>query len=106
MAEVSMNDILLEVSYNPPKSDVKWQKLTECILTGNSKQYLGKAYTEEWVNELNVDKALRSDDKALRQIDHKDLFDGSLCHLRNEHSGGTERKPVVWPFPKLCSPEV
>ena len=38
---------LPEVSYEPPKSEVKRQKLIECVLTGNSKQYLGKAYIEE-----------------------------------------------------------
>ena len=29
------------------QSDTKCQKLLECILTGNSKLHLGKAYTEE-----------------------------------------------------------
>ena len=47
------------VPYYPPKSDVKLQKLIECVLTGNSKQYLGKAYTEEQVNELSAEKALQ-----------------------------------------------
>ena len=59
MANEVINDLLLEVSHNPPKSEVKQQKLIECILTGNSKQYLGKAYTEEQVNKLSdeeVDK--------------------------------------------------
>ena len=28
------------------KSDSKGQKLLECVLTGNSKLYLGKVYTE------------------------------------------------------------
>ena len=48
-----------EVPYCPPKSDVKRQKLIECLLTGNSKQYLGKVYTEEQINKLcaeEVDK--------------------------------------------------
>ena len=48
-AEASINDLLLGVLYNPPKSVVKRQKLVECVLTGNSKQYLGKAYTKEQV---------------------------------------------------------
>ena len=29
------------------QSDTKHQKLLECVLTGNSKLYLGKVYTEE-----------------------------------------------------------
>ena len=39
----------------------KRQKLLECVLTGNSKLYLGKVYTEERVNKLSdeeVDKLL------------------------------------------------
>ena len=34
-----ISDLLLEVSYEPPKSEVKRQKLVECVLTENSKQY-------------------------------------------------------------------
>ena len=41
---------------DPRKSDVKRQKLIECVLTGNSKQYLGKAYTEEQINELSEEE--------------------------------------------------
>ena len=61
MAKASVNDSLPELYYDPPKSDMKRQKLIECVLTGNSKQYLDKAYTKERVNELSaqeVDKLL------------------------------------------------
>ena len=47
--------VLLEVSHDPPKSEVKWQKFIECILTRNSKQYLGKSYAKEQVNKLSED---------------------------------------------------
>ena len=43
----------------PPQTEATKQKLLECFLTGNSKLYLGKVYTEERVNELGdeeVDK--------------------------------------------------
>ena len=56
MAEASINDLLPELSYDPPKSDIKCQKLIKCVPTGNSKQYLGKAYTEEQVNKLSVEE--------------------------------------------------
>ena len=56
MAESSINDLLPEVSYQSPESEVKRQKLIECVLTGNSKQYLGKAYTEEQVNKLSAEE--------------------------------------------------
>ena len=31
----------------------KREKLVACILSGNSKQYLGKEYTEQQINEMN-----------------------------------------------------
>ena len=37
-----------------PQSDTKRQKLIECVLTGNSKLYLGKVYTEEKIKELDA----------------------------------------------------
>ena len=56
MVEASIKELLPEVPYDPPKSDLKRQKLTDCVLTGNSKQYLGKAITEEQVNKLNAEE--------------------------------------------------
>ena len=54
IAESSINDLLPEVSYYTPESDMKQQKLIECVLMGSNKQFLGKAYTEERVYELTV----------------------------------------------------
>ena len=62
MAEASINDLLSMVTYDPPKSDAKKQRLIKCVLTGNSKQYLDKAYKEERIKELSeqeVDKHFR-----------------------------------------------
>ena len=42
--------------YESPQSGTKRQKLFECVLTGNSKLYLGKVYTEEKVKELSNEK--------------------------------------------------
>ena len=56
MAEEIINELLPEVSHNPSKAEVKWHTLIRCVLTGNSKQYLGKAYTKEQVNELSVEE--------------------------------------------------
>ena len=36
--------------------DTKRQKLLECVLTGNSKLYLGKAYTEDQLVKLNEEE--------------------------------------------------
>ena len=38
------------------QSDTKCQKLLKCVLTGNSKLYLGKAYTEEQLAKLNEEE--------------------------------------------------
>ena len=56
MAEASINDLLLEVLYDPPELDIKRQRLIKCIITGNSKQYLGKAYTQEQVKKISADE--------------------------------------------------
>ena len=36
--------------------DTKCQKLLECILTGNSKLYLGKVYTEDQLAKLSEEE--------------------------------------------------
>ena len=38
------------------QSDTKCQKLLECILTRNSKLYLGKAYTEDQLSKLSEEE--------------------------------------------------
>ena len=42
--------------YETPQSDTKHQQLLECILTGNSKLYLGKVYTEEELKKLSKEE--------------------------------------------------
>ena len=54
MTKASLNDLLPDVSYDSLKSDIKQQKLIECIPTGKSKQYLRKAYTEKQINKLSA----------------------------------------------------
>ena len=39
--------------YESPQSDLKRQKLLECTLTGNSKLYLDKVYTEDQLKKLS-----------------------------------------------------
>ena len=41
-------------SYETLQSDTKRQKLFECVITGNSKLYLGKVYTEERIKKLDA----------------------------------------------------
>ena len=46
-------ELISNLGYETPQSDTKCQKLFECVLTGNSKLYLGKVYTEEKIKEVN-----------------------------------------------------
>ena len=46
-------ELIDNLGYGAPQSDTKRQKLFECVLTGNSKLYLGKAYTEKQLTKLN-----------------------------------------------------
>ena len=44
------------LGHETPESDTKRQKLLECILTGNSKLYLGKVYTGEQLAKLSEEE--------------------------------------------------
>ena len=49
-------ELIGNLGYETPQSDTKHQKLLECILTGNSKLYLGKVYTEEQLAKLSKEE--------------------------------------------------
>ena len=49
-------ELIGNLGYGAPQSDTKRQKLLECVLTGNSKLYLGKVYTEEQHTKLNEEE--------------------------------------------------
>ena len=49
-------ELIRNLDYGTPQSDTKRQKLLECVLTGNSKLYLRKVYTEEKIKELNEEE--------------------------------------------------
>ena len=49
-------ELISNLGYGAPQSDTKHQKLLECILTGNSKLYLSKVYTEEQLTKLNEEE--------------------------------------------------
>ena len=52
MAESGIGNLISDA----PQSDSKRQKILECILTRNSKLYLGKVYTKEPINELSYEE--------------------------------------------------
>ena len=49
-------ELIDNLDYGAPQSDTKRQKLLQCVLTGNSKLYLGKVYTEEQLAKLNEEE--------------------------------------------------
>ena len=49
-------ELICNLGYGAPQSDTKHQKLLECILTRNSKLYLGKVYTEEQLAKLSEEE--------------------------------------------------
>ena len=49
-------ELICNLGYETPQSDTKHQKLLECILTGNSKLYFFKVYTEEQLAKLNEEE--------------------------------------------------
>ena len=49
-------ELISNLGYRTPQSDTKHQKLLECLLTGNSKLYLAKVYTEGKIKEFNEEE--------------------------------------------------
>ena len=49
-------ELISNLGYETPQSDTKRQKLLECVVTGNSKLYLGKVYTEEQLAKLSEEE--------------------------------------------------
>ena len=85
-----------------PQSDMKQQKLLECVLTRNSKLYLGKVYTEDQLAKLSEEEveklfnnyeAKLSGQMVFGALNHKYVFNGSLCSARNKLSGSFKQRP-------------
>ena len=49
-------ELISNLGYETPQSDTKHQKLLKCVLTRNSKLYLGNVYTEEQLAKLNEEE--------------------------------------------------
>ena len=49
-------ELISNLGYESPQSDTKCKKLLECVLTGNSKLYLGKVYTEDQLAKLSKEE--------------------------------------------------
>ena len=80
-------ELISNLGYGTPQSDTKHQKLLDCVLTGNSKLYLGKVYKEEKIKELNeeeVEKPLNNYEAKLSGQMVKSLG----CSIINMYSMG------------------
>ena len=49
-------ELIGNLGYGAPQSDTKRQKLLQCVLTVNSKLYLGKVYTEDQLAKLSEEE--------------------------------------------------
>ena len=49
-------ELIGNLGYESLQSDTKRQKLLKCVLTGNSKLYLGKVYTEDQIAKLGKEE--------------------------------------------------
>ena len=80
-AQVKRNIPLLKMaeeifsSYGAPQSETNHQKLLECVLTGNSKLYLGKVYTEDQLVKLSEEEV----EKLFNNYEAK--LSGQMVHL-------------------------
>ena len=68
-------ELISNLGYETLQSDTKHQKLLQCILTGNSKLYLGKVYTEEQLAKLNKEEV----EKLFNNYEAK--LSGQMVHL-------------------------
>ena len=66
---------MAEEIFSSPQSDTKNQKLLECILTRNSKLYVGKVYTEDQLAKLNEEEV----EKLFNNYEAK--LSGQMVHL-------------------------
>ena len=49
-------ELIGNLGYETPQSDTKRQQLLECVLTGKSKLYMGKVYTEDQLAKLSEEE--------------------------------------------------
>ena len=80
-------ELIGNLGYGAPQSDTKHQMLLKCVLTGNSKLYLGKVYTEEQLAKLREEEVEKLFDKYEAKLSGQMVR--SLGHsIINMHSMG------------------
>ena len=68
-------ELIGNLGYGAPQSDTKCQKLLKCILTGDSKLYLGKVYTKEQLAKLSEEEVEK------RFINYEAKLSGQMVKL-------------------------
>ena len=71
----------------------KRERLVACVVSGNSKMYLGKEYTEEQINKMDcndVNTLKCSNDQTVRQKCYKFIFKLSVQCVRCWQSARTK----------------
>ena len=112
-------ELISNLGYETPQSDTKRQKHLECVLTGNSKLYLGKVCTEEQLAKLSeeeVEKLFNNYEAKLSGQMVKSLgksiinmYSMGACSWLEERSeetseiGGQRSKPILWNWGCLSS---
>ena len=80
-------ELVGNLGYGTPQSDTKRQKLLKCVLTGNSKLYLGKVYTEEKIKELNEEEVEKLFDNYEAKLSGQ-MVKSLGCSIINMYSMG------------------
>ena len=68
----------------------KRERLVAWVLSGNSKMYLGKEYTEQQINEMDYNSINSSNDQIIGQKHYKFMFKHSLQCARCWQSARTK----------------
>ena len=74
-------------SYDPLQSDTKRQKPLKCVLTGNSKLYLGKVYTENQLKKLDAQEVEKLFNKYETKLSGQ-MVKSLGCSIINMYSMG------------------
>ena len=79
-------ELISNLGYDPPQSDTKCQKLLKCVLTGNSKLYLGKAYNEDQLIKLNKEEV--ENFLIIAKLSSQQMVKSLGCSIINMYSMG------------------
>ena len=80
-------ELIGNLGYGAPQSDTKFQKLLECVLTRNSKLYMGKVYTEEQLAKLSEEEVEKLSNNYEAKLSGQ-MVNSLGCSIINMYSMG------------------